>query len=122
MRPARVAAAFLAALALFTVAVMGKPGHVAADAQGAVLSNALVFDCQPGPTVRAHFQWAGLNAGLQWVDLSLFDNGFATDTFVSSGALPPYQASFAWDGLYPGALHFVRINTLTPSGWLAARR
>lgn len=121
MRPAHLAFPTIAALALFFGAFFGPTGRARADVQGAELSNNLVFECQAGATVRVYLQWATLNAGLQWVDLSLFDNDFGPGSFISTGPLLPYQSSLAWDGLYGGAFHFVRVNTLTPGGWIASR-
>jgi len=70
--------------------------------------------------VGLSLSWTAYNQGPQWVDLSLFDNGFAPGTFIGLGPLPSGQNSFTWDGIRPGLLHFLRINTATPGGWAPA--
>jgi hypothetical protein len=49
-------------------------------------------------------------ASRQWLDLSLFDNGFAPGTFVGTGPLPASGASFLWPGILPGSVHYFRLN------------
>jgi len=76
-------------------------------------------DCsttQPG-TTRVTFLWTPSGAGPQWLDLSLFDNGFPPGYFVGVGPLPPQAWGFIWDGLQPGATHYLRVNTLSQGGW-----
>ncbi len=64
-------------------------------------------------------QWApALPTGqLQWIDLSLQDNGFAPGTFVSVGPFPGAVSSFFWAGLRAGSTHYWRVNTWTGVGW-----
>lgn len=88
--------------------------------------------CGPEPArARVTFDWepalffgrtaSGLEytaPGEQWLDISLFDNGFALGTFV--GIRVPDEASFGpFDvrGIRGGAAHYWRINTLGPDGW-----
>ena len=71
---------------------------------------------QPG-TVQVVFLWAPSRQGQQWLDLSVFNNGFAPGTVVGVGPLSPDAWAFVWDGLLPGVTHYVRVNTLTPWGW-----
>ena len=53
-----------------------------------------------------------------WVDLSLFDNGFAPGTFLKAGPFPPGErAIFEWNGLLANRQHFFRLNTLYASAW-----
>jgi hypothetical protein len=75
---------------------------------------------QPG-TVLVTFSWQPSGAGSQWLDLSLLDNGFAPGTIVGVGPLPADASTFAWDGLVGGMTHYVRINTLTPAGWVPSQ-
>jgi len=65
------------------------------------------------------FAWStGLVAGdSQWLDLSLFDNGFVGGTYVGAGPFAGYAGSFIWDGLLPGAVHYYRVNTHAYGGW-----
>ena len=69
--------------------------------------------------VNVVFLWVPSDQGSQWLDLSLADNGFAPRTFVGVGPLSPVQDAFSWEGLLPGATHFVRVNTITPQGWVS---
>jgi hypothetical protein len=70
--------------------------------------------------VQATFTWASSQLGVQWVDLSIFNNGFAPATFIGFGPLDPLTASITWEGLLPAAPHVARVNTLTPAGWSAS--
>jgi hypothetical protein len=69
--------------------------------------------------VNVTFSWAPSLApgSKQWLDLSLFDNGFAPDTFIGMGPTAGEESTFTWDGLEPGARHYWRVNTLTLDGW-----
>jgi len=71
---------------------------------------------QPG-TVQVVFLWTPSRQGQQWLDLSVFNNGFTPGTVVGVGPLSPDAWGFVWDGLLPGVTHYVRVNTLTPWGW-----
>jgi hypothetical protein len=53
----------------------------------AEISTGLVFECLPDNTIRTHFLWTPSQQGPQWLDLSLFDNGFALGTFLASGPM-----------------------------------
>lgn len=59
-----------------------------------------------------------------YVDLSLFDNGFAPGTFLSSAG----QDSSAnpimlrWSGLRPASMHYYRINALVGLKWIELER
>jgi beta-lactamase class A len=68
-------------------------------------------------SVSATISWVPSRRGQQWLDISLFNNGFAPGTFVGTGPLPPGTDTFVWSGLRPGITHFLRINTLSPFGW-----
>ena len=71
---------------------------------------------QPG-RVSVTLHWTPGDAGQQWVDLSLFNNGFAAGTFIGAGPLPSGQSALIWDGLVEHATHYLRVNTLTAIGW-----
>lgn len=73
--------------------------------------------CVANNRVEASLNWTSYSQGSQWLDLSLFDNGFIPTTFVGLGPLPAGQSSFAWSGLLAGYWHVLRVNTLTPYGW-----
>src|SRR5688572_12126145 len=71
--------------------------------------------CLPGGLIEIDVVWTGYNQGPQWVDLSLFDNGFAPNSFIG---LQAQQNGLIWDGILPGLAHYLRVNTLTSSGWI----
>lgn len=55
-----------------------------------------------------------------WIDLSLFDNGFADGTYIGAGPfLNPVTgtSSFIWQNLLPGRLHYYRLNALVGDRW-----
>ena len=75
----------------------------------------------PPSAANVAFAWqAPAGAITQWLDVSLFDNGFAAGTFLGAGPLSPDANSLVWAGLRPGIPHFWRINALTPQGWVAS--
>lgn len=82
----------------------------------------MVTECRApnANAVRAIFLWGPSGAGPQWLDLSIFNNGFAPDTFIHSEALSPNRWGLVWDGLVQDRTHYVRINTLTSVGWMAS--
>ena len=80
----------------------------------------LYEDCIVGRNVRMRLQWLPLNAGPQYIDLSLQNNGWEDGTYMASQALPPGASSVIWDGLMPGEWHYLRVNTETPNGWQAS--
>ena len=69
-------------------------------------------------SVRITFVWRASGAGPQWLDLSIFGNGFAPGSFVTAPSFGPGAWGFVWDGLLEGATHFARLNTLTRAGWM----
>jgi hypothetical protein len=73
--------------------------------------------CLSDGSVGLSLSWTTYNLGGQWVDLTLFNNGFAPGSFISLGPLSASQNSFTWNGLRPGLLHYLRLNTLTANGW-----
>jgi hypothetical protein len=113
----------LVAVLLAAIAAVGTSERTArAYYAPAQLSTDLFFECQPDGAVRVYLQWSSSNQGLQWLDLSLFDNDFQPGTFLSAGPLPSGQGSLTWDGLVPGAWHVVRVNTLTDAGWAPSEK
>lgn len=70
----------------------------------------------PGADVK--FSWIPAAGAIQqWVDVSIFDNGFAPGTFVSVGPLGGNVTSVDWKNLVPNLAHFYRVNTRTAEGW-----
>jgi hypothetical protein len=65
-----------------------------------------------GGRVKVTFSWTGGNAASleQWLDLSIFDNGWRDGTFIFAGPLAGSLATFTWQGLTPATQHYVRVN------------
>ncbi|HZP58638.1 MAG TPA: hypothetical protein VFC53_13965 [Dehalococcoidia bacterium] len=61
-----------------------------------------------------------------WIDLSLFDNGFAPGTFIGAGPFTPAQGDagrpFNWLHLIPSNMHYYRLNALFGSQWVEMGR
>lgn len=66
---------------------------------------------------QAFLLWTPSRAGTQYLDISIFNNGFAPGTFVGIGPFTPDRWGFIWSDLFQGTTHFVRVNTLTTQGW-----
>jgi len=76
--------------------------------------------CLPSGMPHVSLNWFASGQGQQWLDNSQFSPTFEPGTFPSVGPFAPTQANYEWDGLVPGSLHFIRINTGTPAGWLGS--
>src|SRR3954471_24169606 len=65
-----------------------------------------------GGRVKVTFSWTGGNAASleQWLDLSIFDNGWRDGTFIFAGPLVGSLATYTWEGLTPATQHYVRVN------------
>ncbi|MDP9236467.1 MAG: class A beta-lactamase-related serine hydrolase [Chloroflexota bacterium] len=68
-------------------------------------------------SVQVTFLWAPSRSGNQWLDLSIYNNGFAPGTFITAGGFGPQLYGYIWPGLVQGTTHFARVNTLTTDGW-----
>jgi hypothetical protein len=73
-----------------------------------------------GNTVTVTFKWQANASGPQYIDLTVFNNGFAPGTFVGAGPIGSGGGSFTWYGIAKGVTHFWRVNTLTSSGWMGS--
>lgn len=82
----------------------------------------MVAQCVPtdANSVRATFLWTPSNAGVQYLDLSIDNNGFAPGTYIGAGGFSAGTWGFIWNGLTQGTTHFARIDTLSASGWHAS--
>src|SRR4051812_49175930 len=105
-----------AILALLALLILPRTPAGAA----AALLDRPTFTCGAGAaTVR--FSWRpASDASVQYIDVSLADNGFALGTFMSAGPFDGAVASYAWNGMRPNVRHYFRVNTLTPDGWVAS--
>lgn len=56
----------------------------------------------------------------QRVDVTIFSETFDDDRFTSSRNLPSDAAALDWTDVSPGAVHFWRVVTLQPVGWVAS--
>lgn len=88
-----------------TLAALG-PGIMVTECLGATADS-----------VRAIFLWTPSKAGAQFLDLSIYNDGFAPDRFVSTAGYGPTMYGYVWDGLRQGTTHFARVNTYANSAW-----
>jgi hypothetical protein len=74
--------------------------------------------CVGGGRANVTFPWTPTaGATEQWLDLSLFDNGFASGTYLAA-RMDGTQSSLTWNGLLTGLPHYWRVTSLTAEGWL----
>ncbi|MGE0653059.1 MAG: RICIN domain-containing protein, partial [Alphaproteobacteria bacterium] len=73
--------------------------------------------CQSDGRVSVSLAWQPSFRGDQWVDLSVYNNGFAAGTFANNGPLPGYRGDLTWNGITASTQHYLRVNTYTPVGW-----
>ncbi len=75
--------------------------------------------CTGSGRATVTFRWAPTSSPglLQFLDITLFNNGFAPNTFLGAGALPPDQQALIWPGILANSVHYWRVNTLTLFGW-----
>ncbi|MGB6837773.1 MAG: hypothetical protein WBF66_08725 [Dehalococcoidia bacterium] len=112
----------VAAVVAAAVGLQSEPGRAVPPAQASqpVAYAQYCSQSMPG-TVQVVFLWNPSYQGQQWLDLSLLNNGFAPGTSVGVGPLTHDRWGFVWDGLLPGRTHYIRVNTLTPTGWVSSR-
>lgn len=82
----------------------------------------LSYNCTGGGRATVTFRWAP-SAGpgfFQFLDLSLFNNGFIPGTFLGAGPLPGTQQALVWQGILANAVHYYRVNAFTVFGWAPA--
>jgi hypothetical protein len=124
---------------VMTVAVLaGLHGHsqdLAGSAGAARPMNFVVSQSCPvaytEPTVAFAIPGAGDLAALDaagaqqiWLDLSLFDNGFAPGTFAGAGPFGPRASAFEfhWPGIDKNRVHYYRLNALRNGQWIELGR
>jgi hypothetical protein len=97
----------------------------AATARDPVLLHFPGSECPGAPffvsSAHVNFRWVPADgAQQQWLDVSIFDNGFTPRTFLSLGPLGGDVDSVNWRDLVPNVAHFWRVNTLTSDGWITS--
>jgi hypothetical protein len=115
MSRVRTVALVLVALGLLLFHPSSQDAQIAhAGASELYLSQSCLSD----GSVRVSFSWAGnsLSASQQWLDLSLFDNGWQFGTFLGAGPLSAQTSQLTWDGLIANRVHYVRVNQQLPNG------
>jgi hypothetical protein len=110
---------FGALLALVPSLSLNDVGKKASKAEAAPATNILLVsqDCISSTQLRITLQWNASGDGQQWIDLSLQNNNFAPNTFISLGPLAPNQNTAVWEGLLPSMTHYLRINTNVGGNW-----
>lgn len=115
----RELAALFAAIGLSVALGLGQltfSPTVEAAYPGATNPGIISPTCSPDGTAAITFVWSTYNQGSQWVDVSTTNDEFAS-VYMTLGPLTPNQSSTAWNELKPGTWYFMRVNTLTPTGW-----
>jgi hypothetical protein len=102
-----------------TLSIFCGPGGGATQPNipGAALGQPVV-QCIGGQA-NVTFSWTPVpGASVQWVDLTLNNNGFAPDSFVGFGPLNPATNQIQWNGLIAGRTHWWRVSAGVPgAGW-----
>jgi len=103
---------------LAAVGILGAGAFLALPSQAATNQLWTLQTCLPDGSVRVDFSWQGNDpsANQQWLDLSLFNNGWEWGTFLGAGPMPASQKALRWDGLIPNATHYVRLNQMYADG------
>lgn len=73
--------------------------------------------CAPDRTVTVVFRWNPSWGDEQWLDLSLFNNGFVPGTYLGYGPFTGTASGVTWFGLLPNRVHYTRINTRDIYEW-----
>ena len=55
---------------------------------------------------------------MQRVAVTIRRDGFAAGSYEISEALPPGQTNLVWEQVHGQAIHFWRVLTLQPEGWV----
>jgi hypothetical protein len=76
--------------------------------------------CLPNGYDRLDFGWNPSQQGIQFLDISTFNNNF-NGGFTGLGPLAPAQNRLVLDNVGPNVVLFVRVNTLTPAGWIPSQ-
>ena len=100
----------------------GRAGPKAAEAAFPGADNIVVVNrqCLADGTVAVTLGWQPSGLGIQWVDIARV-NGFFFGGFSGVGPFSPFTNSITLTGLQRQSTFFVRVNTLTPFGWVATQ-
>jgi hypothetical protein len=93
------------------------PGFAAPAFSTAPVVVTVSQECLANHLVRARFSWNSTGLGPQFIDVSSVSGFFFPGAFTGF-SVPTFQNNFVLDNLGPGQRLFVRVNTLTPFGWL----
>lgn len=97
---------------------LAVPRAPSASAAGAALQLPDAV-CGDG-TASVTFKWTPVpGATVHWVDITIFDNGFAPDTFLGSSTGGD-SGSLTWNGILTNVPHLWRVNALTAEGWVTS--
>jgi hypothetical protein len=102
---------------------VGWPGTAApTEAASPGADNIVVVSrqCMPNNLVAVTISWTASGQGVQFVDVARVNNGFIFGTFAGVGPLAASQNTLTLQGIEAGSPFFLRINTLTPSGFIAS--
>jgi hypothetical protein len=74
--------------------------------------------CSPFGGVDVTLTWNGGDpTSVQYIDISMRNNGWQTGSFSGGGPLPPGTTWLTAPGLMPNAVYFVRLSQPTAYGW-----
>jgi hypothetical protein len=81
-----------------------------------IVPGQVTYVCSGGKA-NVTFGLGTLPAGsfVNWLDISIFDNGFQPTTFIGSNVTG--MQSYTWSGILPNIATFWRVNTQTAAGW-----
>lgn len=86
------------------------PTGLTADTMASQLTVSAICS-EDGTGALAIFRWRPpIAAGTQWLDLSIYDNGFAPGTFLGIGPFDSSVGKTPVLHLLPGVTHYWRIN------------
>lgn len=136
-QPTKLSSAILCCLGAvaFVLAMVAVAFRTADRAVAAVPRNyILTLDCSADRDVTSTFvlpsttelsEQFGAAPDEMWIDLSLFDNGFASNTFLGLGPFrhhPADNSVIRWRRLRPASQHYYRVNGLFGNRWIEIGR
>jgi hypothetical protein len=105
--------AFVALMAASAWSLGTRPDAASAQTPGINLPTAVCG----GGSASVTFSWTPVaGATVQYVDISIFDNGFPPGSFIGS-QVSGSGNSLVWNGILTNTPHVWRVNALTAAGW-----